>query len=85
MTECATPAVFVDGKPSTENDTASAGLTTMLPCVPVMEAVAVSLAVSDCTPAVSSVTVKAPVPPNRVESPGSTAWPSELVKWTVPL
>ena len=36
-------------------------------------------------PAVSSVALKVPVPLVSVQSGGSMAWPSLLVKWTVPL
>ncbi len=50
-----------------------------------MLAVTVSVAVSDCAPAVFNVAVKEPPPFVSVESAGSTAWASLLVKWTVPV
>jgi hypothetical protein len=52
--------------------------------VPVMVLLAVSVAVSDWLTAVFSVALKDPTPFVNVLSPGSTAWPSLLVKWTVP-
>ena len=53
--------------------------------VPLMAGVPVSLAVTESKPAVLSVTAKVPTPLMRVSSAGKTAWPSELVKWTVPV
>lgn len=52
--------------------------------VPVMEAVTVSVAVMLWLPLVLSVTEKVPTPFVSVEFAGSKAWPSVLVKPTVP-
>jgi hypothetical protein len=52
--------------------------------VPVIEAVAVSVAVMVWGPAVFRVTEKVPVPFASIELAGSTAWASVLVKCTVP-
>jgi len=52
--------------------------------VPVIEAVTVSVAVIVWLPRVFSVTEKVPNPFVKVESAGSAAWPSVLVKCTVP-
>jgi hypothetical protein len=51
---------------------------------PVIEGVAVSEAVIVCGPAVFNVAEKFPTPFGIVELAGSTAWPSVLVKCTVP-
>ena len=51
---------------------------------PVIEGVAASEAVIVCAPAVSNVAEKFPTPFVSVELAGSTAWPSVLVKCTVP-
>ena len=53
--------------------------------LPVIELVTVSVAVTDCVPAVLRVTLKVPTPSVRVASAGRTAAGSELVKWTVPV
>ena len=55
--------------------------------VPVMLEVAVSVAVIDCVPAVSSVTAKVcvPVVPGKVKLDGRTACGSLLVRDTVPV
>ena len=53
-------------------------------CVPTTELETVSVAVSDCVPAVFNVALKAAVPLLSVASAGSTAWLSLLLKWTVP-
>jgi hypothetical protein len=52
--------------------------------VPVIEALTVSVAVMVLLPTVSKVAEKVPVPFVKVESAGSAAWPSVLVKCTVP-
>ena len=52
---------------------------------PVIEMVTVSVAVSAWLPAVLRVALKVPVPFVSVLSLGRTAWPSLLVKCTVPL
>ena len=44
-----------------------------------------SVAVIVWLPAVLSVALKVPVPLVSVELAGRAAWPSVLVKWTVPL
>jgi hypothetical protein len=53
--------------------------------VPVIEAVAVSVAVTVWVPAVFNVPEKVPVPFVKLEFAGSTAWPSVLVKLTIPV
>jgi len=60
------------------------GLTAMVPEVPVIVVVTVSVAVIVWLPAVFSVAVKVPAPLVSVEFAGSTAEPSVLVKPTVP-
>ena len=57
----------------------------MLPEVPVIAGVTVSLAVSVWLPAVFSVALNVPTPLVRVASAGKTAAPSVEVKWTMPL
>jgi hypothetical protein len=52
--------------------------------VPVIEGVTVSVAVMVWLPLVFSVAEKFPVPFVRVEFAGNVAWPSVLVKCTVP-
>ena len=52
--------------------------------MPLIEVVAVSVAVMVSAAAVFSVTEKAPVPFTSVEFAGSIAWVSVLVKCTVP-
>ena len=52
--------------------------------VPVIEAATVSVAVMVCGPAVFNVAEKVAVPLGSVELAGSNAWPSVLVKCTVP-
>jgi hypothetical protein len=52
--------------------------------VPVIEADAVSVPVIVCPPALFSVAEKVLVPFASVELAGRTAWPSVLVKCTVP-
>ena len=74
-----------EGKPLTFRELAAAGLTVMPDWVPVMELVAVSVAVSDWLPAVFKVALNDPVPLVSVALAGSTAWPSLLLKWAVPL
>ena len=51
---------------------------------PLMEVVAVSVAVMVCVPAVLNVAENVPTPFVSVELAGSVARPSPLVKWTVP-
>jgi hypothetical protein len=51
---------------------------------PVIEDVAVSEAEIVCAPAVFNVAEKFPTPFGSVALAGSTAWPSLLVKCTVP-
>jgi hypothetical protein len=52
--------------------------------VPVIDAVTVSVAVIVWLPVVFRVAEKDPAPFARVELGGSRAWPSELVKCTIP-
>ena len=59
-------------------------LTVMLLLVPVMLPVAVSVAVIVCVPIVLRVATKLPAPLVSVLLEGRVAWPSVLVKWTVP-
>ena len=56
----------------------------IVPDVPVIEPVTVSVAVMVCAPFVFSVAENVPVPLVSAEFAGRTAWPSLLVKWTVP-
>ena len=56
----------------------------MPPCVPVRPAFDGSAAVSVSVPGVLNVALNVPAPWVRVESAGRLAWPSLLVKWTVP-
>ena len=58
-------------------------LTAALPAVIV--AVTESAAVKVCGPAVLRIAAKMPVPSVRVASAGNCAWPSLLVKCTLPL
>ena len=84
----AAPAVSAVGKPVTSSVEAAAGLTAMPVSLPVIEEEAVSVAVIDCAPAVSRVTVKVywPSPAAvKVKLAGRTALGSLLVKWTVPV
>ena len=53
--------------------------------VPVILLETVSVAVMVWLPAVLSVILNVPTPLVSVEVLGSTAWPSLLVKWMVPL
>ena len=60
----------------------------MLSSVPMMDEVAVSVAVIDCAPAVLNVTVKVDWPSSaavKVKLAGRAACGSVLVKWTVPM
>ncbi len=63
----------------------AAGPTVILPEVPVIVLVTVSVAVIVRVPAVFSVALKVPWPLVSVEFAGRTAEPSVLVKCTVPL
>src|SRR3954463_5126245 len=58
--------------------------TLIAPLVPVIAALAVSVAVIVWLPAVFNVALKVPAPLVRVLLAGSVAAPSVLVKWTVP-
>src|SRR5437762_1655633 len=88
----ATPAVTVEGKIGRATGRAGAGLTVMAAWEPLMLPVTVSVAVTDCVPAVLRVTEKvcSLVPALvKVWSAGgpalARAWVSVLVKWTVPV
>ena len=83
VTEKAVPAVAVTGA-VTVKCVAAAGLTVMAFVVPVIELVAVSVAVMVWLPAVFSVAEKVPVPAVSVLLAGSEAAASLLVKCTVP-
>ena len=78
------PAVVRLGYPLTVKLLAPAAFTVMPLCVPVMDPVTVSVAVSDCVPAVFNVALKVPTPLVSVEFADKVAAPSLLVKWTVP-
>ena len=80
----AVPAVTAEGKPETMSVLAAAGLTVMPAWLPVMLDVTVSVAISDCVPAVFKVALNEPVPLVSVELAGRVAWPSLLVKCTIP-
>ena len=80
----AVPGVAVAGA-ETVKCVAAVALTVTLLDVPVIEELSVSVAVMVWVPAVFSVAAKVPVPLVRVEFAGSTACPSLLVKWTVPV
>ena len=71
--------------PVTEKWVAAPALTEIELEVPVMELVAVSVAVMVRGPVVLRVTENVPVPLVSVEFAGSTAAPSLEVKWTVPV
>ena len=58
-----TPATMDEGNPDTRRLLAASAWTAIA-CVPVIETVAVSVAVSDCVPAVLRVAVKVCVPPS---------------------
>jgi hypothetical protein len=79
----ATPAVTNEGG-DTEKWVAAAGLTVMVPEIPVIEAVAVSAAAIVWFPALFNFAVNMPVPLVRVASAGNIAAGSLLVKCTVP-
>jgi hypothetical protein len=59
--------------------------TVIVPEVPVIDAVTVSVPVRVWLPAVFRVAEKVPTPLVNVAFAGNTAWPSLLVKCTVPL
>ena len=75
----AVPAVCGDDA-ETVNVVAAAAFTVIVPDVPVMEEVTVSVAVIVRFPAVFSVTENVPTPLVNVESAGKVAEPSVLVK-----
>ena len=78
------PAVMVEGEAVSTKMLAAAGLTVTM-ALPVMELVTVSVAVMVWLPAVLRVALKVPAPLLRVALAGSVAWPSPLVKRTVPV
>ena len=79
----AVPAVAVAGALTTKC-VAAAALTAIVPEVPVIVEVTVSVAVIVWLPAVLSVAEKVPVPLVSAEFAGGTAEPSVLVKPTIP-
>lgn len=83
MSAKALPAEAVAGAVTTKC-VPDAALTAMFGDVPVMDAVAVSVAVIVCAPSTLKVAEKVPTPPVSVASAGRVALPSVLVKWTVP-
>ena len=80
----AVPAVTEVGAVTEKCVTLAVGLTEILFELPVIEAVTESVAVMVWPPIVLSVAEKVAVPFDSVELDGSTAWPSVLVKCTVP-
>ena len=83
VTEPAVPAVEPE-RPVRARCEAVAGVIATPDSEPTMLPVTVSVAVTDCVPAVLRVTSKVPTPLASVASAGRTAWPSLLVKCTVP-
>ena len=79
-----TPPAVTGMAPVTANEMALPGETSMFESDPVKSESSMSLAVIDSVAAVLNVTSKVPTPLVRVESAGRTAWPSLLVRWTVP-
>ena len=79
----AAPTVAVEGA-ETEKCVATGALTVIVPEVPVMDPVTVSVAVMVCGPLVFSVAEKVLTPAVSVEFNGKAAAPSLLVKCTVP-
>ncbi len=77
------PAVAVPGA-VTKKCVAASRLTVIVPELPVMEDVTVSVAVTPLAPTVFRVTENVPVPLVSVVLEGSKAAPSELVNCTVP-
>jgi hypothetical protein len=75
---------MVVGAPVTAKCDAAAAETTMV-LVPAVTVEAVSVAVTVWLPAVFSVTVNVPVPPDSVLLDGSTAAASLLDRWVVPV
>jgi hypothetical protein len=69
----------------TEKCVAGGAVTETAPEVPVMDAFAVSVAVTVCLPAVLKVTENVPTPLASVEFAGRTAVLSALVNFTVPV
>ena len=59
--------------------------TVIVPDTPVIDAVTVSVAAIVCIPAVSNTAGSVITPFNSAEFPGNTAFPSVLVKCTVPV
>ena len=80
----AVPAVALEGA-ATVKCVAAPALTVIELLVPVTDAFPVSVPVIVWLPEVLSFALKVPVPLVRVLLAGNTAWPSLLVKWTVPL
>ncbi len=80
----AVPAMALPGA-ETVKWVAAPAPTAMVPDVPVMVSVIVSVALMVRLPVVCRVAEKLPVPVESVEFAGRTAAPSVLVKCTVPL
>jgi hypothetical protein len=79
------PAATLAEEGVNENCVATAEALTLIELdMPVIDAVAVSLAVTVWLPAVFNVTENVPVPFVSFESAGNAAWLSVLVKCTVP-
>ena len=75
----------VDGMPVSTKWVAVDAATVIAALVPLILLVVLSVAVIDCVPAAFKVTVNVPIPFDSVASVGRVAWPSLLVKCTVPL
>ena len=80
----AVPAVDVTGA-LTVKCVAAAAAVAIVPLTPAIVPLTVSVAVTVWLPDVSSVTLNVPRPLVNVPSAGSTAEPSLLVTWTVPM
>jgi hypothetical protein len=78
------PAVAFAGAVTEKCVAAVDAPTVIVPELPLIDAVTVSVAVTVCPPAVFSVTENVPTPFVSFESAGSAAFPSLLVKCTVP-
>jgi hypothetical protein len=80
----ADPAVAEAGA-DTLKRLAAAGDTEIVPLVPSIDELAVSVAAIVWLPAILKVALNVPVPLVNVLSAGRMAFPSLLVKWTVPV
>ena len=79
-----TPAVEGDGKPAIVSVVAVPEMTLIPVCMPVIELVTVSVAVSDWDPKLPKVAANCPAPALSLASGLRIALASLLVRWTVP-